>query len=147
MAKDIKFLKLAELRALAAERGIDVPEGSTCAQIRLVLQGVKNPEIAKKPKPTYDEKLENEPREFVRVFNRDLTEGVDFSFTFEGHLWHLINGEVVKLPKSVIEHLKEIGYPQVRYEQGEAGQSVKVKGAYHRFAITNVDAPKEAVAV
>jgi hypothetical protein len=145
MAKNIKFMNLEELRALAKERGIKVPDGSTSKQIRAVLEPPQNPEISEKEKPkeypTYDEKLKNEPRLWVRVFNRDLDEGVDFGFTFERHRWHLINGAVVKLPVSVIEHLKGVHYPQVRYEQGEAGQTVKVEGSYHRFAITNVDEP------
>lgn len=160
MAKDMKFLKLEELRALATKRGIDVPVGATSAQIRAVLQDpdassriLRLQEESKKanrpldPKfANYEEKLKNEPREWVRVFNRDLNEGVDFSFTFERHRWHLINGEVVRLPRSVVEHLKGIHYPQVRYEQGEAGQTVKVEGSRHRFAITNVDAPKPVAA-
>jgi len=149
MAKSIKFLKLAELRELAESRGIKVPEGATSAQIRAVLQDPNTTKVSKEPRKeyaNYDERLKNEPRFWVRVFNRDLTEGVDFSFTYERHRWHLVNGEVVKLPQSVIEHLKCVHYPQVRMEQGEAGQNVKVEGSYHRFAITNVDAPEPVAA-
>ena len=102
----------------------------------------KEPSTTAKPL-TYDEKLAKEPRIWVRVFNRDLEENVDFGFTFEGHRWHLVNGAVTQLPQSVITHLNGIHYPQVKLKQGEAGQAVKVEGSYHRFAITNVEAPKE----
>ena len=146
MAKNMKFMNAVELRALAAKKGIVVPGGAVASQIRAL---IKESESAQEPESPpdakaipYDKKLATEPRLWVRVFNRDLSEGMDFGFTFEGHRYHLINGEVVRLPQSVIEHLKGIHYPQPKLKQGEAGQAVKTEGSYHRFAVTNVDTPE-----
>jgi hypothetical protein len=146
MAKNVKFMSKDELLTLAVEKGLDVSAEMTSKEIRVLLGGPA-------PKPEtpseillYDEKLKKEPRLWVRVLNRDLSENVDFGFTFERHRWHLMNGEVTRLPESVIEHLKAVRYPVVKYKQGEAGQGVKVKGYYYRFAITPVEAPESVAA-
>lgn len=152
MAKQIQFMKKDELLALAAEKKVDVPKCFTTAgQIKAYLKvclekSLTTESVAREPNP-YNEKLKTEPRLWVRVFNRDLAEGIDFGFTFEGHRYHLMNGEVVQLPQSVITHLNGVHYPQTKLKQGEAGQAIKVEGSYHRFAITSVEAPKESIAV
>jgi hypothetical protein len=142
MAKNIQFMKKDELLTLAVERGLDVSSEMTSKEIRVLLgEPVPTAETPSKIL-SYDEKLKKEPRVWVRVLNRDLSENVDFGFTFERHRWHLMNGEVCRLPRSVVEHLKSIRYPVVKYKQGEAGQGVKVHGYYYRFAITTVEAPE-----
>ena len=158
MAKNINFMNEKELRKLAAEKGINPKAGTPLSEIRAAILYSAEPENPGKLKTetppetpseilSYDKKLAKEPRPWVRVLNQDLSVGVDFGFTFERHRWHLMNGEVVRLPVSVIDHLKAVRYPMVKYKQGEAGQSVKVKGYYYRFAITEVDEPEPAAAV
>lgn len=92
-------------------------------------------------------KLDAEPHTWVQVFQKSLDDGVDFSFTYEGLLFRLISGGPVKLAKSVIAHLKGCHYPQPKYNQGEAGQAVKVAGSYHRYTVQNCEAPKEKAKV
>lgn len=151
MAKQLKFMNEKELRILAAQKNIKVEAGIPLKEIRGIISADEENTAKLEPeKPSeilsYDTKLAKEKRIWVRVLNRDLNEGVDFGFTFERHRWHLMNGVVVKLPVSVVDHLKVIRYPMVKYKQGEAGQSVKVKGYYYRFAITPVDAPESVAA-
>jgi len=147
MAKNMKFMGKDELLTLAVEKGLDVSAEMTSKEIRVLL----GDPVPKAETPSeilaYDEKLAKESREWVRVLNRDLNENVDFGFTYEKHRWHLMNGEVCKLPQSVIDHLGAIRYPVVTYKQGEAGQGVKSKGYYYRFAITPVEAPESVAAV
>ena len=146
MAKNINFMSGKELRALAAEKGIEVPENATNREIRKLLGGSELKAETPAEILSYDEKLAKEPRMWVRVLNRDYEEGIDFGFVLERHNWHLVNGAVTRLPVSVINHLKDIRYPKVTYKQGEAGTAVKSEGFYYRFAITEVDAPEPAAA-
>lgn len=75
----------------------------------------------------------------VRVKNQDLNDGVDFTFTFEGRAFRLINNGVHNLPRSVIEHLELLSYPYKTYVPGqESGQSMQVTGKRFRFAITEM---------
>lgn len=146
MAKNMKFMSKDELLTLAVEKGLDVSAEMTSKEIRVLLgDPVPKPETPSEIL-SYDEKLKKEPRLWVRVLNQDLEPNVDFGFTFERHRWHLMNGEVTRLPKSVIEHLRAVRYPLVKYKQGEAGQGIKVEGFRYRFAVTPVDAPKSVAA-
>lgn len=85
-----------------------------------------------------------DPLVAVRVLNKDLNEGVDWNFCFgidpankrQMKRYRLINNAAHLLPKSVIMHLRSLGYPYTRYEPGrESGQAMQVAGQYKRFAI------------
>lgn len=80
---------------------------------------------------------QGDPLVEVRVKNLDLNDGVDFTFTFEGTPYRLVNNAAHRLPKSVVKHLKGIAYPFRRYVEGqESGQAMPVAGKRHRFAVT-----------
>lgn len=99
---------------------------------------------------------EKDPLIKVRVFNRDLAEGVDWNFCyarepilsktgkvlkrFPIQKWRLINNAPHLLPLSVVEHLEKTSYPIKKYVEGqESGHSVQVTGKYHRFMVTRLD--------
>lgn len=98
---------------------------------------------------------EGDPLIWVRVKNMDLNDGVDFNFSFgrnkdipkQMKVYHLLNNEVVRLPKSVIKHLRSLAYPYKRYvPDQEEGHAMQVAGTYRRFAVTEVE-PEDAIAV
>lgn len=90
---------------------------------------------------------EGDPLIWVRVKAQDLNDGVDFKFSFgrkkenpsQMKTYHLLNNEVVRLPKSVIEHLKHKAYPYKRYIPGQdSGHAMQVAGKYRRFTVTEL---------
>jgi len=80
----------------------------------------------------------NDPLVWCRIWNRDLPDGTDFQFTYEGKLFHLVSGEVKKIPQSLIVHLRSLHHPVTKYQQGEAGGSIKVEGSYHRYLVNEL---------
>lgn len=77
-----------------------------------------------------------DPLIWCKVKNEDLEDGVDFGFYYEGKSYLLYNNKKVRLPKSVIEHLRLVGYPYKRYvPDQEEGHAMQVAGFYQRFVI------------
>ena len=89
-------------------------------------------------------KLDAEQHQWVQVFNKGLSDGVDFPFNYEGVQFVLYSGRPKFLPESVIKHLKGCGFPITIEKQGEAGQAVKVAGYHHNFNVVNCEAPEKA---
>lgn len=94
-----------------------------------------------------------DPLMAVRVKNMDLNDGVDWNFCFgrdpadqkQMKRFKLINNAAHMLPKSVILHLRSIGYPYKRYEPGqESGQAMQVAGKYRRFMIQELSDEEKA---
>lgn len=79
-----------------------------------------------------------DPLIWCRVYNRNLADGTDFGFTFEGKLYHLVSGGETRIPRSVITHLRSLHYPRVQYQQGETGGPVKVSGSRHNFVVNEL---------
>ena len=84
-----------------------------------------------------------------KVLNRELNDGVDFGFYLrtevdgkgkrKGTTYKLINNAIHMLPRSVIEHLKKIGYPYRQYKADqESGQSMIMMGKKFRFVVTEL---------
>lgn len=70
------------------------------------------------------------------IHNRDLKDGQDWNFTYEGVHYHCVSAAVHRIPQSVAEHLKQISYPESKYEEGrESGDSVVSAGVRHRFIV------------
>ena len=87
-----------------------------------------------------EEKAEKEgdPLVWCRIINRQLNDGVDFQFTFEGKLYHLVNGRPRKIPKSLIVHLRGLHHPVTKLDQGEAGGNVLKEGSYNRYIVNEL---------
>lgn len=103
---------------------------------------------------------ENDPYIAVRVFNRDLKDGVDFNFTwrrpailskpdvkgkvkvkkrFPMRHVRIISGAKHMLRRSDVEHLEKLAHPIKKYVEGaEEGKSMQMDGMRHRFAITKI---------
>lgn len=89
-------------------------------------------------------RLDAEPHQWVQVFNQGLADGVDFGFHYEGVGFKLYSGRPVKLPESVIKHLKGCSFPIIIEKQGEAGQGpVRVHGKHHNFNVVNCEPPEK----
>jgi hypothetical protein len=83
-------------------------------------------------------KKKNDPLVWCQIYNRDLPDGTDFQFTFEGKLYHIVSGGTIRIPQSLIVHLRSLHYPTPKYEQGESGGAIKVEGTYHRFIVNEL---------
>jgi len=90
----------------------------------------------------------NDPIVRCTIFNRDLKEGQDFNFRYEGVDYHGISGVPHRIPRSVAEHLNSREYPIKSYkEKQESGHSNVVVGTYRRFMVQIhevLDAPTKA---
>lgn len=94
---------------------------------------------------TKKSQTKGDPLIWVKVKNMDLNDGVDFAFFYEGKSYHLINNARVRLPKSVIEHLRCCSYPYKRYVPGqESGHAMQVAGKHDRFVIQEIKEPDYA---
>jgi len=71
-------------------------------------------EAAEKPKIKIDEV---KPKErLVKMRFRNLEQaGLDLAFTVEGKRYHFLDGGTYIVPKSIVDHLNSLGYPQ--YEE------------------------------
>lgn len=90
---------------------------------------------------------EGDPLVWCKVRNMDIPlDGVDFAFSLKKptqeydkspmKTYHLLNNTEVRLPRSVIDHLKTLSYPYKRYVAGqEEGHAMQVAGRYDRFVI------------
>lgn len=94
-----------------------------------------------------------DPLVAVRVKNMDLNDGVDFNFSVERdpenpkkmRNFRLINNAAHLLPRSVVLHLRSIGYPYTRFEPGaESGHAMQVAGKYRRFMIQELNDSERA---
>lgn len=81
---------------------------------------------------------DKDPLVWCIIYNRDLADGTDFQFTYEGKLYHLVSGGTRKIPRSLIIHLRGLHYPTPKYKQGEAGGAVKIAGIRHRFVVNEL---------
>lgn len=90
---------------------------------------------------------EGDPLIWCRVKAQDLNDGVDFKFSFgrkkdnpsQMKTYFLINNAAVRLPKSVIDHLKTLNYPFRRYiPDQESGRAMQIAGKYRRFTVTEL---------
>jgi len=84
------------------------------------------------------EKKKTDTSVWCRIFNRNLVDGTDFQFTFEGKLYHLVSGGIRRIPRSVIIHLRGLHYPTPKYKQGETGGTVKIEGSRHCYIVNEL---------
>lgn len=171
MAENYRNKSAVDLVRLLLKRGIELPEGATKPQIIELLKDYDEnpskyqkedgppapppeqdlqPEQAEQKEMTAADKLEARykalPRKWVKVTQKGLGEGMDFSFTTDaegcGHrTYHLINGAPVQITVKLIKHLIGCHHPLVKLQQGEAGTPVKVYGSNHHYAIESCDEP------
>jgi len=72
----------------------------------------------------------------VKITNKELAEGADWQFNYEGTPYAVINTGECTLPESVVDHLEKLAMPRKAYKEGqESGQSIVVVGTYHRVIV------------
>lgn len=97
----------------------------------------KRSEIIEEAKKTVTVGAELEKDRMVKVrFQNTENPRGDLPFTYEGKGYHLYDGEVYDLPKSVVNHLNNLTYPIKKWdrEHPDDEQAVlKEIGQTHRF--------------
>ena len=84
-------------------------------------------------------KVNEDPLIWAQILNRDIKEGMDWAFSYEGRTYHIVNNDKVRLPESVVKHLETRVVPQKKYvPNAEAGQSIVSAGIRHRFIVTRM---------
>lgn len=93
----------------------------------------------KKVKAEQAKQLENDPLVEVVVRNHDfVNQGVPIEFTFMGKRFKIGDGEKVKLPACVVDHLNSLKVPDPIYVTDEATGQVRLEASRTRNRFTAI---------
>jgi hypothetical protein len=148
-ADDMPYAKLCELLNAAVKETFDEEairqEAERKARIeaeakaKVEAEMKVNKELSKR-KPSPEEiAVKTDPLIEVRFTNIE-SPGVALSFTYGGKRFELDDGQVVKLPVCVVNHLNNLRIPVRKYdENAPSGQQIAVTGTRNRFSCQPVN--------
>lgn len=125
----------AQLRAEAEKKARIEAEAKAKVEAEMKV----NKELSKR-KPSPEEiAVKNDPLIEVRFTNIE-SPGVALSFTYGGKRFELDDGQVVKLPVCVVNHLNNLRIPVRKFdENAPSGQQIAVTGTRNRFSCQPVN--------
>jgi hypothetical protein len=148
-ADDMPYAKLCELLNAAVKETFDEEairqeaerkariEAEAKAKVEAEMKA-QNAVSGRKPSPE-EIAVKTDPLIEVRFTNIE-SPGVALSFTYGGKRFELDDGQVVKLPVCVVNHLNNLRIPVRKYdENAPSGQQIAVTGTRNRFSCQPVN--------